>query len=75
MIPKDAKKSEDGRFKATESLLTAIERKKRELDGRRPLTKEFVVEYTYNSNAIEANTLTLKIKKNVEVIDNGKIII
>ncbi len=68
MIPADAKKPEDGRFKATESLLTVIERKKRELDNRRPLTEgelerlaeEFIVEYTYNSNAIEGNTLTLR---------------
>ena len=29
MIPADAKKPEDGRFKATESLLTAIEKEKR----------------------------------------------
>ena len=68
MIPVDARKPEDGRFKATESLLMAIERKKRELDNRRPLTEgelerlteEFIVEYTYNSNAIEGNTLTLR---------------
>ena len=68
MIPADARKPVDGRFKATDSLLTAIERKKRELDARRPLTKgelerlteEFIVEYTYNSNAIEGNTLTLR---------------
>ncbi len=68
MIPADTGKPGDGRFKATESLLTAIERKKRELDTRRPLTKgelerlteEFIVEYTYNSNAIEGNTLTLR---------------
>ncbi len=68
MIPSDAKKPEDGRIKSTESLLAAINRKKMELDSRRPLTKgelerlteEFVVEYTYNSNAIEGNTLTLR---------------
>ena len=68
MIPAGARKPEDGRFKTTESLLTAIERKKKELDTRRPLTEgelerlteEFVVEYTYNSNAIEGNTLTLR---------------
>ncbi len=34
MIPTDVGKPEDGRFKATESLLTAIDRKKRELDAR-----------------------------------------
>lgn len=68
MIPSDAKKPEDGRIKSTESLLAAIDRKKMERDSRRPLTKgelerlteEFVVEYTYNSNAIEGNTLTLR---------------
>ena len=51
-----------------ESLLVMIDRKKIELDSRRPLTEgeverlteEFVVEYTYNSNAIEGNTLTLR---------------
>ena len=67
-IPSNAKKPEDGRFRATESLLTAIDRKKRELDTRRPLTEgelerlteEFIIEYTYNSNAIEGNTLTLR---------------
>lgn len=63
MIPVDTRKPADGRFKATESLLAAIDRKKRELDTRRPLTKgeverlteEFIIEYTYNSNAIEGN--------------------
>ena len=67
-IPMDAKKPADGRYKVTESLLTQIDRKKAELDSRRPLTageaerlkEEFVVEYTYNSNAIEGNTLTLR---------------
>ena len=67
-IPTDAKKPEDGRYKTTESLLAMIDRKKIELDSRRPLTEgeverlteEFAVEYTYNSNAIEGNTLTLR---------------
>ncbi len=67
-IPIDAVKPADGRFKSTESLLVMIDRKKAELDKRRPLTKgeaqrlaeEFTVEYTYNSNAIEGNTLTLR---------------
>ena len=67
-VTADAKKPEDGRFKTTESLLTAIDRKKIELDSRRPLTEgelerlteEFIAEYTYNSNAIEGNTLTLR---------------
>ena len=67
-IPVDAKKPPDGRYKSKESLLAQIDRKKVELDGRRPLTageaarlnEEFIVEYTYNSNAIEGNTLTLR---------------
>jgi Fic family protein len=53
---------------STESLLDMIDRKKKELDNRRPLTEgeverlgeQFIVEYTYNSNAIEGNTLTLR---------------
>ena len=49
-------------------LLNGIDRKKRELNHRRPLTQgelerlgeEFLIEFTYNSNAIEGNTLTLQ---------------
>ena len=67
-IPKDATKPADGRYKSTASLLEMIDQKKKELDSRRPLTEgevarlteEFTVEYTYNSNAIEGNTLTLR---------------
>lgn len=67
-IPIDANKPADGRYKAKESILLQIDRKKNELDSRRPLTpgelgrlnEEFIVEYTYNSNAIEGNTLTLR---------------
>ena len=67
-IPVDAQKPADGRFKLQESILAQIDRKKAEMDGRRPLTQgelerlneEFTVEYTYNSNAIEGNTLTLR---------------
>lgn len=67
-IPADAIKPFDGRRKTPGSLLEIIEVKKQELDSRRPLTageverltEEFIVEYTYNSNAIEGNTLTLR---------------
>lgn len=67
-IPIDAQKPADGRYKSKESILLQIDRKKKELDSRRPLTdgevarlnEEFIVEYTYNSNAIEGNTLTLR---------------
>lgn len=67
-IPDDALKPSDGRAKSRESLLEQIERKKNLLDSCRPLTEgevarlneDFMVEYTYNSNAIEGNTLTLR---------------
>ena len=67
-FPVDTVKPVDGRYKSSESLLTLIDKKKKELDNRRPLTEgetkrlneEFTVEYTYNSNAIEGNTLTLR---------------
>ena len=67
-IPDDAERPADGRRWAGENILDKIDRKKTELDGRRPLTdgelarlnEEFTVEYTYNSNAIEGNTLTLR---------------
>lgn len=67
LIPENAQKPQDGR-KASSGILSEIERKRRLLDEMRPLTPgeikqlrdEFAVEYTYNSNAIEGNTLTLK---------------
>lgn len=67
-IPADAKKPSDGRYKRSESLLPTIYEKKRLLESKSPLTEgeferlneEFAVEYTYNSNAIEGNTLTLR---------------
>lgn len=67
MIPSDAEKPRDGRYK-TPSIFEEIERKKEMLSSMRPLTQgeverlreEFMVEFTYNSNAIEGNTLTLK---------------
>lgn len=67
-IPVDASKPDDGRYKSKERIFAQIDAKKKELDNRRPLTEgeverlneEFIVEYTYNSNAIEGNTLTLR---------------
>lgn len=58
-------KRKRGRFT---DILTKIDIKKVKLDGMRPLTTgetqrlrdEFMVDFTYNSNAIEGNTLTLK---------------
>lgn len=67
MIPVNAKKPLDGRCSRT-NLLQQIERKCDQLASMRPLTQgeveriaeEFLVDFTYNSNAIEGNTLTLK---------------
>ena len=68
-IPDNTPKPEDMRSKRTlAALLKDIEAKKRQMDACRPLTQgelerlreEFVIEYTYNSNAIEGNTLTLQ---------------
>ena len=67
MIPADAQKPADGRF-SKPSILEIVDAKKERLASLRPLTageierlrEEFMVEFTYNSNAIEGNTLTLK---------------
>lgn len=75
MIPEDVPRPADSRvmngklfFSSCAKLLMNIDAKKAELDRRRPLTsgeverlrKEFLAEFTYNSNAIEGSTLTLK---------------
>ena len=67
LIPDEATKPTDGRT-SIDSLVTRINNLKNELDSKRPLTEgeatrlneEFITEYTYNSNAIEGNTLTLR---------------
>lgn len=67
-IPVSAQKPVDGRHKSKENIFAQIDQKKEKLDNRRPLTEgererlneEFCVEYTYNSNAIEGNSLTLR---------------
>jgi len=53
-IPYDATKPTDGRYQIKESLIPIIEGKLERLN------EEFLTEYTYNSNAIEGNTLTLR---------------
>ncbi len=73
-IPKGAIKPLDGResrwFEIPEQfheMFLRVDSEKRELDRRRPLTPgelarlrdDFTINYTYNSNAIEGNTLTL----------------
>ena len=75
MIPDDAEQPVDARTyakkggkKAYTPILEQIDALKKSLDASRPLTpaeveaiKEvFLVEHTYNSNAIEGNTLTLQ---------------
>ncbi len=67
MIPENAGKPIDGR-KTKMGILLEIEQKHNLLSTKRPLTpgeverlaQEFMIEFTYNSNAIEGNTLTLK---------------
>lgn len=75
LIPADAEKPIDGRTTRHQrndssyaELFAEVDALKTELDKRRPLTQgelqrlreEFLIEYTYNSNAIEGNTLTLQ---------------
>jgi excisionase family DNA binding protein len=75
LIPADALKPVDGRNLRGKdipeqyvALFASIDEMKAELDRRRPLTSgelqrlqdEFLIEFTYNSNAIEGNTLTLQ---------------
>lgn len=74
-IPASAPRPQDGgrtrRFSISEQyreIFSRIDAMKAELDARRPFSaaelrrmrEEFAVEYTYNSNAIEGNTLTLR---------------
>jgi Fic family protein len=64
----DAATPPKGTYSMNHELLKSIEGKKRELDTLRPLSAElvrkldeqFTVEWTFNSNAIEGNTLTLQ---------------
>lgn len=75
MIPENAPKPIDARTlkgitisEELSPLLLKIDALKSELDSKRPLTvgeaerlrEQFMVDFTYNSNAIEGNTLTLK---------------
>ena len=75
MIPANAPKPIDGRALKGKDLtgkfallFLNIDAKKTELNKRRPLTEgelsrlreEFLVDFTYNSNAIEGNSLTLQ---------------
>ena len=67
MVPENALKPLDGR-RSKNNVIMEVDYKKEKLAAMRPLTAgeverlrdEFMVEFTYNSNAIEGNTLTLK---------------
>lgn len=67
-IPQEAAKPLDGCRCDLPTLIDLVHQRKAQLDGLRPLTegeldrlmREFVVEFTYNSTAIEGNTLTLR---------------
>lgn len=67
LIPENTTKPADRR-RSQSKVLTEIEAKLLQLSKLRPLTtgeverlrQEFMVEFTYNSNAIEGNTLTLQ---------------
>lgn len=73
MIPSDAVRPDDARHNRTAKppyfgMLEQIDELKERLSHRRPLSpaevealrEMFIVEHTYNSNAIEGNTLTLQ---------------
>lgn len=75
LIPANANKPLDERttrykkpFNDLEEILDRIDKKKSKLDLLRPLTsgelarlkEEFLIEFTYNTNAIEGSTLTLQ---------------
>ena len=65
-IPSDAEKPADGRYKSRESILSRIEQKKKELDGRRPLTEGEVgryVDLSYHILANPASTSEFKAEK------------
>ena len=73
LIPSDALRPVDARSQRSSGmayahLLQMIENLKQQLEQARPLSsgevealrEEFIVEHTYNSNAIEGSTLTLQ---------------
>ncbi|MFI3115509.1 MAG: Fic family protein [Clostridia bacterium] len=72
LIPKEAKKPKDGRRKVINSkyieIFDKIDELLKSVNDKRPFTQrelekineEFLIDFTYNSNAIEGNTLNLK---------------
>lgn len=83
LIPVDAQKPIDKRYKKVDLLFfdfidfSLIDRKKNLIDSNRPFSQnmiqqlrdKLIIEWTYNSNAIEGNTLTLSETK--VVLENG----
>lgn len=83
LIPEDSQKPIDKRYKQVNDLVfdsidfNIIDDKKRIIDSHRPFSQnmtrqlrdKLIIEWTYNSNAIEGNTLTLSETK--VVLENG----
>lgn len=83
LIPRDASKPLDQRYKMTSALFFQaidfhqVDKKKKIIDSYRPfpssvvkqLQEKLTIEWTYHSNAIEGNTLTLSETK--VVLENG----
>lgn len=83
LIPEDAQKPIDKRYRQVNDLFfdsidfNIIDEKKDSIDSRRPFSQnmtrqlrdKLIIEWTYNSNAIEGNTLTLSETK--VVLENG----
>jgi len=83
LIPKDAQKPIDKRYRQINDLFfdsidfNIIDEKKDIIDSHRPFSRnmtrqlrdKLIIEWTYNSNAIEGNTLTLSETK--VVLENG----
>ncbi len=67
-IPSSSPKPSDERYKKASTISTKLDEKLKILKSKRPFTEgeierlneQFSIEYTYNSNAIEGNTLTLR---------------
>lgn len=83
LIPEDAQKPIDKRYRQVNDLFfdsidfSIIDEKKGTIDSHRPFSQnmtrqlrdKLIIEWTYNSNAIEGNTLTLSETK--VVLENG----
>ncbi|QWB95622.1 Fic family protein [Mycoplasmatota bacterium] len=83
LIPEDAQKPIDKRYRQVNDLFfdsidfNSIDEKKDTIDSHRPFSQnmtrqlrdKLIIEWTYNSNAIEGNTLTLSETK--VVLENG----